>query len=195
MATFNGQLIVPMPTFPAAPRSIEWQANDIVGVNTNPFTGQQQLQQWNASYLEASVTMQNMSNAQAIAWFTWLLAMEGTANVFQMGDPLNSKPQNPAAVSPVASGGGQTGYQIVTTGGSNITVGDWIQMGFRLYRLTTITGGTLGIWPQIRESPSNGQGLSLYNRVGIWRLKSNTRKISVRETKMYGISFDIREAI
>jgi hypothetical protein len=76
--------------------------------------------------------------------------------------------------------------------------GDYLQVGFRLYRtLTQYNGGTgvLEIWPQIRESPLDGTAVTVTNTQGLFRLKSNARKWSVSEAKMYGLQFDAREAI
>lgn len=193
--TFNGWNIINMPDDPPAPASVEWNLNDTVGVSTNPFTAQQQTYNWNASWLEASLSYQPMTNAQAISWVAWLMSLNGIEGTFQFGDPLNQGPQNPNAVAPVVSGGGQTGYILNTGSGSNLTVGDWIQIGYRLYRLTYVSGGQLMIWPQIRESPADGQAIQIVNTQGIWRLKSNMRKVSVQKVKTYGITFEIREAL
>jgi|SRR5579871_562800 len=193
--TFNGLTILPMPTVPAVPRTIEWQATDVTGVATNPFTLQQQVYLWGASLLEASLGYQPLTNAQAVAWIAWLMSLQGTAGAFFFGDPLNRTPQNPAASAPFVAGAGQTGYLLNVSGGSGQTVGDWIQIGFRLYRLTSVTVNQLGIWPQLRESPTDRTPIIINNTQGLFRLKSNQRKWSVRETKMYGLSFEIREAI
>jgi len=67
MATFNGYLIVPMPSSPA-PRSIEWNATDAVAALVSPFSGQQQIQNWQAGWLSASVTMPPMKDSHARAW-------------------------------------------------------------------------------------------------------------------------------
>jgi hypothetical protein len=63
-----------------------------------------------------------------------------------------------------------------------------------LYRVTSLSGGTLGLYPSLRVSPNNGDTVIVSNTTGLWRLKENSGKHSVRETKMYGISIDAREA-
>ena len=195
MATVLGWNLVTMPSFPPAPASIEWQPHDTVAVSTNPFTGQQQTYDWQAGWLEASLSYQPMNNAQAVQWCAFLMGLNGTANVFQWGDPLNTGPQNPNAVAPSVHGGNQTGYVLSTFGGNGLLPGDWIQIGYRLHRITSVSGGSLGIWPQLRESPADGSPIVITNTQGLWRLKSNDRKWSVKSTKMYGFTFEIREAL
>jgi hypothetical protein len=194
MSTFNGWTIVNLPAFPTAPKTIEWMAQDIVADATSPFTGQQQIYSWQAAWLEASVTYQPMTNAQAQAWIAFLMALQGTANIFQLGDPLMLGPQNPGASGGTVTGSGQTGYSLITSS-SGLTPGDWVQLGLRLYRVTSVSGGTLGIWPQILESPVGGTTLTIANTLGLFRLKSSQRKWSVNDAKMYGITFEMREAI
>ena len=92
MATFNGMSIIVMPGAPAAPSTIEYTAQDIVAVSISPFTGQQQVQDWQASFMEASVSLPALTNAQAQAWIAFLMALRGQANVFQLGDPLLVSP-------------------------------------------------------------------------------------------------------
>jgi hypothetical protein len=79
--------------------------------------------------------------------------------------------------------------------------GDWIQIGYRIYRTLAIAtaDGTgklvLSIWPQLRESPADGDIIALNNTRGLWRLAANARKWSVTGSRMYGMEFDIREAL
>ena len=88
MSDYNGWLIVDMPIFPGAPAGFEFQHNAIVSVNTNPFTGQQQVYSWGASYKECSVSLQPMTQVQAQPWIVFLEALNGTANVFTFSDTL-----------------------------------------------------------------------------------------------------------
>jgi hypothetical protein len=206
MSTFNGWTIVTLPTFPPAPKTIEWQAQDTVAENTSPFSGQQQIYNWQASWLEASVTYQPMNNAQAQAWIAFLMALQGTANIFGLGDPLMAAPLGSGAGAPQVLGSSQTGYTLNTKGWTAsaqgvLQPGDWLQLGLRLYRNLSVANAdgsgdaTLNIWPQIRESPVDGTNLVLNNTQGLFRLKSNQRKWSVNDAKIYGITFEMREAI
>lgn len=206
MATFNGWSIVSLPSSPAAPATIDYTANDVVAVSVSPFTGQQQIQNWQSSWLEASVSMPPLTHSQAQAWIAFLMALQGQANVFQLGDPVATAPRGSASGVPLVNGGSQVGYALLTKGWASNAVGvllpgDWLQIGYRLYRnlvtVNTDAGGnaTLSIWPQLRESPADGTPLTLTNTKGLWRLKANARKWSTKTSRIYGLQFDIREAI
>ena len=200
--TFNGWPIIPMPSIPAAPASVEFTLMDSVAVSVSPFTGAQQIQNWQSSWLEASVSMPPLTHAQAQAWIAWLMGVQGQANVFQLGDPLARAPLAGVGSGTMAvNGAGQTGYTLsVRDWTGELSPGDWLQVGYRLYRnLGTVSasGGAtpLSIWPQIRESPLDGAAITLVNTQGLFRLKSNARKYSITESRMYGLQFEIREAL
>jgi hypothetical protein len=107
MATFNGWNIIPMPTVHSAPATIEFTAQDTVAVSISPFTGQQQIQDWQASYLEASISMPPLTHPQARDWIAFLMSLRGQANVFQFGDPLAASPRGSALGTPRVDGAGQ----------------------------------------------------------------------------------------
>jgi hypothetical protein len=206
MATFNGWTIIPMPTTPPAPASMEWTADDTVAVSISPFTKQQQVQDWQASGMEASVSMPPLTKAQAPAWIAWLMALHGQANVFQLGDPLAVAPQGSGLGTPLVNGSGQTGYTLALRGWAPsaagvLLPGDWIQIGYRLYRNLQAANAdgsgdlVLSIWPQLRESPADGTAVILNNTQGLWRLKENARKWSETASRTYGLEFSIIEAI
>ena len=83
MATYNGWLIVSMPTSPVAPASVEVAHNAITGASTNPFNATQQVYDWQASWKELSVSMPSMTGAQGQIWAAFIESCDGIANVFQ----------------------------------------------------------------------------------------------------------------
>jgi hypothetical protein len=200
MPTYLGVPVLNPPTVTAnghtiVPRTFEWAAGDIAAVVTNPFNDSQQIQYWAAGAREAAITFQSMSNAPALAFVAWLESLQGVTNLFQLGDPLNIATQGTITGTYAVSGANQSGFSLVTSGGSGLQVGDWIQVNVPgmsigyLYRVISVSGGTLGIYPSLRVSP-----IIVANTQGLWRLKTNQRKWSVKETKMYGITLDCREA-
>jgi hypothetical protein len=206
MPTFNGWDIIPMPATPSAPATVEFTAMDTVAVSISPFTGQQQVQDWQASWLEASVSMPALRHAQAQEWIAFLMSLRGQAKVFQLGDPLALSPRGSGLGTPLVDGAGQTGYLLSTKGWianavSVLLPGDWIQIGYRIYRTLAIATAdsagklVLSIWPQLRESPADGDIITLNNTKGLWRLAANARKWSVSGSRTYGMQFDIREAL
>jgi hypothetical protein len=206
MPTFNGWEIVPLPTSPAAPASVEFTAMDTVAMSTNPFTAQQQVQDWQASWLEASVTYPPLTHVQAQSWIAFMMSLRGQAKIFQLGDPLARATRGSGAGTPLVDGSGQTGYTLATKGWTHsasgiLLAGDLFQIGYRLYRNLTIANSdgsglaTLCIWPQIRESPADGTSIITTATQGLWRLKSNARKWSLTEMRVYGLQFEMREAL
>lgn len=193
MSTFNGWQIITMPSYPP-PKSIEWELSDIVGENASPFSAQSQFQDWQQSRLRASVSYQPMNDAQARPWLAFLMACRGKLSVFSFGDPLHLTPAVAGYTAGAVSGSGQTGYVLVTTS-SGLSPGDWLSLGLRLYMVTSVTGGTLGIYPPLRESPASGTDLVVVNTTGLFRLKTNVRKYTENELKLYGITFEIEEAL
>lgn len=124
----------------------------------------------------------------------FLSGLQGIANIFQLGDPLQTGPQNPAASGGAVVGSNQTGYTLLTSS-SGLEPGDWFQIGLRLYMVTSNSGGTLGIWPNIRESPASGSDLVITNTQGLFRLMKNDPQISVDEKHVYSVTFEMEEAI
>jgi hypothetical protein len=206
MATFNGYTIIPLPSSPPAPRSIEWSAANIVGATASPFTGQQQIQNWGAGWPEISLSYASMGQSLGPAWTAFLMALQGAANIFQFGDPRITKPQGTGAGTPLVNGANQTGYTLATRGWTNNAVGvllpgDPIQIGFRLYwNLTPANAdssghSTLSIWPNIRESPLDGAVITLNNTQGVWRLNNNKPRWTQSPGGIYAVTFEAREAI
>jgi len=128
MPTYNGWNIITIPAYPPAPQSIEFTQNDAVAISQSPFSGQQQVQIWGGSWMEASVVMPPMTFVNAQAWVAFLRALQGVGNVFQFSAAF-------MAAYPADLG-------------------------------------------------------SRY-----WRLKQNTRKWSISQARLYGLQFEIREAI
>lgn len=197
MSSFNGWPLYTLPTFPGVPRSVEWNIRNLVGESTSPFSGQQQIYDWSASWLEGAVTYQKMKDAQFRAFSAFLKSLHGIAGVFSFADPTRANPRGSGG-SITVSGSGQTGYTLTVSGYSAgvLLPGDQFSIGLRLYEfLGDAGGGAISIWPQIRESPADGSSLVLTNPSGLFRLKSNACKFSYDQNKIYSLTFDIREAL
>ena len=198
MSTLDGWTLVTPPSVPP-PRTMEITANDTVATSLSPFTAQQQIYDWQAGWMEATISLPPMKRALAEPWIAFLMALHGQANVFQFGDPSATAPRGSAAGSPLVNGAGQTGYALATSGGTGtLLAGDWIQIGYRLYRNledVALGSATLNIWPQLRESPDANTAIILTNTQGLWRLRSNARKWTMDEARIYGIQIECREAL
>lgn len=210
MTVFGPWPLVPLPTITnpvtglaIGPKDIEWEMSDVIARTRNPFDLATQTYAWGQSEFKCSVSWAHLLNQQHFIMLGWLTALQGSLSVFPFGDPFNTKPQNPSATSPTVSGSGQIGYNLTISGGGNQTVGDWISIpgsglyatGSRLHVVTSVSSGSLGIWPAIRESPTNGQTITIQNCTGMFRLVSNARKFTQNVDKTWGLTYEIEEAL
>jgi hypothetical protein len=195
---------VTMPTSPI-PAKTEWNFRNANAANTSPFSFQQQIQQWGAGLIEVSITIPPMTGAQAAAWVGFLAGCQGMVNTFLFGDPAKTTPNGTGSGSPAVAGAGQTGFSLNTSGWTANAVGvlqpgDWIMLNSaRLYCATAQVNAdpsglaTVPIWPNLRESPSGA--LVLTNTKGTFRLKNTDQRFTIDEARVYGVTFEIREAI
>jgi hypothetical protein len=90
MPTYNGWTIVTLPSLPPAPQVLGVDVISIVSVNTSPFTGQQQIYNWQSQYLQFHVDMPPMNFATAQNWVTFLKSLYGQACVFEFSSTLTA---------------------------------------------------------------------------------------------------------
>lgn len=128
LTTYGGWTVVTMPTTPSF-KNVEFTTNQIVGTVVSPFTGQEQLLDWNSGWMEASLDLPPLTQDQATAWIAFLVACKGPLCVFQLP---------PLLAALVPSGVAPAGY---------------------------------------------------------WRLKDNANKWSIQPLPLYGLHFNIREAL
>lgn len=182
--------------------------NEAVAIVRSPFTGQTQAQQWpGADMLTGTVTLPPLTQTQADAWIAFLMQLRGMANALQIGDPMKTAPRGTPLGSGLVDGsfpvvaGGQVLYTKNWTANSTglLLPGDYMQVGYRLYRvLDTVnsdsTGGALiNIWPSLREVPVDNEPLILNNPLGLFRLATNKRTWSADYTRLSHLSLQIQE--
>jgi hypothetical protein len=195
------------------PQSIKFTMQNIVAETASPFTGSQQEQLWPGQWFEFEATMPRMTRAEAEQWLGFLGALYGKWGTFLWGDPLGAAPQGVATGTPLVSGSNLNGSNSLNTRGWNtgitniLKAGDYLQITAgsgqpqRLYKVVlnaNSDGGgnsTLQIFPNIRESLSDGTSIVLLNTAGTFRLSENPRTWDEDKTKTYGISFKGKEAI
>lgn len=200
------------------PSSIQWNPLPMVMQNTSIYTGQTQTYNLMNSYWKGTISFPIMSRDRysADAWQSFILACQGMANCFMLGDPTAILPKGAALGAPLVAGAGQTGYSLVTRGWvSNYTnilmAGDYIQIGSlstlgsgyapRLYRLTAnassdnVGDATLSIFPNLRDLPPDGAQIYTRNCVGLMALAQNDNSYSSNPGS-YGVNaLPFREAI
>lgn len=83
MPTYNGWEVITMPGTPPAPASVEFEVVDIAAMNISPFNNKQQVYDWNASFMRATVHLPPLSDSEAQEWISFLRNLKGVVNVFQ----------------------------------------------------------------------------------------------------------------
>jgi hypothetical protein len=88
MGTWGGggiQIAWPLPDSNATTvaTQIEYLKVPLQAANTSPFTGQQEIQTWGASYSTASVSLPTMNASDGNNWLYFFDLLDGILNVFQ----------------------------------------------------------------------------------------------------------------
>jgi hypothetical protein len=184
---------------------------DQVAVVESPYApGSAQTQIWpGADRWSLELALPKMTRMQAAPWKAFLAALQGKANVFQIGDPTGRTPQGVALGAPVVdgtvSGGNALSVTVLCTRGWNASVygqlqpDDYLQIGARLYQVTQEVASDasgkaqISIWPSLRETPADGTAISLVNTVGVFRLATNKRQWHTTNDRLTQISFGCTE--
>lgn len=183
-----------MVAYPIAlPTSPNWRTSKFgpqaaVGVSESEFTFEQQVYVHQGQRWKLQATMPSMARYQAEAWLAAFTSLNGRQGTFLMGDPDGKKPRGSAPGSPVVNGSSQTGNTLITRGwianrAGILLAGDYFQLGLggtsRLYKMladaNSDSGGqsTLQFWPNLRTSPTDGDGLTTTNARTTWRMNSS----------------------
>ena len=85
MPTYQGRNVVTIPSYPPAPAEYEFAFNYISGQNISPFSGVQQVYDWQAKVFEASVSLPFMVTSVGSLWEQFIRALDGVTGVFQFG--------------------------------------------------------------------------------------------------------------
>lgn len=197
-------------TLPASPvpARVSFIARHVVGRTASPFTGEQQIQQFNGQWWEAVVEYAPMNRASADGVAAALMQLLGGYGTLFIHDPAATTARGTVAGTPLVNGASQTGNSLITDGwsaGATILAGDYIQLGSstttRLYRnLKDVTAdgsgnATLDIFPRLRESPGNNDAITKASCKGTFRLLGNDVEWTTDDAMLYGIAFRAIEAI
>lgn len=200
---------ISLPSGIRVARSARIGARSRVAVTESPFTGSQQVYAHQGETWFMEVTLPPMSREQAALWIGVLQQLNGQEGTLLMGPPGYSTPLGTwAGTSPLVKGASQTGKTLAIDGigaGKTVKAGDFFQLGSgsstRLHQVVaagTANGSgeiTLDIWPRLRSSPADNDPLTIASPLGQWRLDNNERSWSIDLAHIYGINFNLIEAI
>lgn len=209
--TLNGQS-VNLVSLPAAgsgaANAAEFTMRDTVALVSSPYTGQTQAQAWpGADLWGATLTLAPMAQADAAEWIAALMEMRGMLNPVQIVDPMQRLPRGYPAGAPVVDGsaGDIAGATVLHTAGwaastfGLLLPGDYLQVGYRLHRVTSQVNSdasgkaAISVWPSLREAPAANAPLVLNNCAGLFRLATNKRGWSADVKRLSRISLPLME--
>ncbi len=194
------------------PQDFSMTEQNVVGETESPFTLSQQEQQWPGQQLQIEMNLPPLVMAQAEQWIAFLGSLFGKFGTFLMGDYLRPTPQGAMTGSPVVSGSNPNGQNFLNVRGAAIGVANWAIAGDyiqitapggpqRIYKILQNAASdgagnvVLDIFPNIRESLSDGTAIITANCKGTFRLQTNSVMWKVDRNKIYTISFKAKEAI
>jgi len=190
--------------------SIEWRTANTNVVSQSPFTYKQQIVSHGGQRWEATVNLPPMRRSDAAAWKAALVSLKGSLGTMLLSDPNYCSPRGTLALDGTV-GEAATNHVTGTAGDTFFTVamgddtktllaGDYISVGSgsgkRLYQvLEDLTGdGTVEVWPDLRTDYSSA-GFATNSAEGVFRLANNVTSWSIDNAAIYGISFEVVEAI
>jgi len=187
--------------------SVEWRTVNAVVTSQSPFTYKQQIISHGGQRWEATVNLPPMNRNTAAAWKAALVSLKGSFGTMLLGDPDYPLPRgtlrstdasNFATVSATA---GNSFLQITMQDQTKtLLAGDYIQVGSdaaaRLFQvMEDRTGdGQLEVYPNVRVDYSS-ETIGTNDTKGVFRLSSNVTSWSIDRAAIYGISFDVVEAV
>jgi len=146
-------------------------------------------------------------------WVAFLLALNGPAGTFLLGDPLGACPRGalPPAVA-VKVDGAQTAQtpsinikDLPTSTSGLFLPGDYIQLGSGatatlhkiLLSASSDSAGkaTLFVWPYPRRALADNEAVVYTDAKGRFRLAGNQQAWTIANNLRYGVSFEAVEAI
>jgi hypothetical protein len=203
-------------TLPATPNAVSssFGLRRAVAVAQSPFTGSQQVHEYDYALWKAQITLPPMKRETAGLWQAFFTKLRGRRGTFLMGDPDSKVP-----MGSIAGSGAATLHDAVSIGAYEITIdtaltsgestafkaGDYIQLGSgngsRLYLIceNTATGTTgrvdVHIEPSIKFAHSANETVVHQNPVGVWRMDTNELGWEANHMSVYGLTFSCTESM
>jgi hypothetical protein len=202
-----------MPTDVIGISEIELRAENTVGLTQSPFTYRQQVFRYPGQRWTASIAIAPVNRQFGEPWVAFLLALNGQAGTFLLGDPLGSKPRGALAPSVAVKVDGNQNAQsssINIKGLPNSTTGlflpgDYIQLGSgataTLHKILLAANSdasgkaTLEIWPYPRRNLLDDEVVVYTDAKGRFRLAGNQQAWTIANNLRYGVSFEAVEAV
>ena len=199
-----------MPTSPSNFVTSEWRIIRTVAYSESPFTYGQQVAKYQGSVWQTTVTLPPMNRADAGAWQSFFMQLNGRFGTFLLGDPDAKTIQGGATTVISVNGDHSVGaYDVVVDGADTSTVifkkGDYVQFGSgassKLHMIVAdITSdgsgnATLQIEPPLKTALSDDDVVTYSNTKAVMRMDSNELGWNANNVSLYGISFSCTESL
>ena len=183
-----------------------------VGMTESPFTGAQQVYEFDYALWAGNVSLPPMKREKAREWIAFLMKLHGRRGTFLLGDPDAKTAQGDISGVVTVSGAHSAGDYVLSldTAQNSETdqfkIGDYIQVGsgaaakLHLIVENSGTSGVTGIVdvtiePALKVAYSGGESVSYTDPVGNFRLQDNDVSWSADHVSKFGISFAFIEAL
>lgn len=197
--------LITIPSSPAFTQS-DWGIKRKAVISESPFTGAQQVQQYDKAQWYCTLTLPPMLRAQASAWLAFFLKCEGRKNTFLLNDPDAKSVNGTATSCSVASGSsiGATNVQLNIASGKTINSGSYLQLGTgsdsRLYMVVddnTQSGSNtqVAIQPPLKDAITTSTSAIISSAKGNFRMDSNDMSWSADQLSRFGVTFSCSEAL
>lgn len=208
-----------MITYPLTPpatfcaMAVNVRSINTAGQTSAPFSGFEQVQEWNGGRWEMEITFPPCSPSVGEEIVGFIESLRGMFGTFRIGPPNKSRPRGAANVNagnPTVFGAQQSGLTLglATTGLGNVKrylrAGDFLELpygnSYGLYRVVRdadLIGNRalLNIWPRLRGVPNHADPVTVINPRGMFRLSTDEPRHEVDEEGTYRIDvLPIREA-
>lgn len=168
--------------------SVQIGRRNNVGGPRSPWTFAREVQEFSGQQWTMTIQTRNMRDSEARRLNAFLTSLRGSAGKFRCGDPFRSIPAGRALGAPVVAVA-TVGAQTLTVTGFRANVlaqlmpDDYIQIGSRLYAIlhqvdSDASGNaTLTVWPDLRETYSASDPVTMLNPRGLWQVVDNSTTI------------------
>ena len=199
-----------LPTSPSNFVTSEWRIIRTVAYSESPFTYGQQVAKYQGSVWQTTVTLPPMNRADAGAWQSFFMQLNGRFGTFLLGDPDGKTIQGSASTVISVNGDHSIGaFDVVVDGCTASSIefkkGDYVQFGSgassKLHMIVAdITSdgsgnATLQIEPPLKTALSDDDVVTYSNTKAVMRMDSNELGWNANNVSLYGISFSCTESL
>ena len=189
-----------------------WKLKRAIAVSESPFTGAQQVHEYDYALWQAVMTLPPQKRSTAADWTAFFLKLHGRAGTFLMGDPDAKLPQGSITGGVSVRGDYSVGAHelelqtSVLSGTDVFKVGDYIQIdeggSSKLHMIVETTGLTDGngvisvdVEPYLKVSIPSGTTVIYENPKGLFRMDNSALGWDADYVSRYGFTFSCTEAI